>query len=63
MGKLTGDKSYFNKVCLYRFLLVWSSISGDENVSFLLVLGVLSSTVRRKSGSAEHSFDSLDLAQ
>lgn len=36
MGRRKEDKSYFNRVCLYRFLLALTPVSGDQNVSFLL---------------------------
>ena len=33
------DKSYFDKICLYRFLSTSTPISITKNVSFLLIQG------------------------
>ena len=39
MEKPMEDKSYFDKICLYRFLSTSTPISITKNVSFLLIQG------------------------
>ena len=53
---LKDDESYFDKICFYRNALAWLPISGNQNVSFLLVqwtyfyMRVLSPVSRKKGG-------------